>query len=183
MNLVSRSWDSEVCPQSQKKRSSSAFTLSSLILSSNTMDRTQTGHVLGNPPPRDAPVVSDRQMSPVVFLLLRLLTHLAMVLGATQSPQVEHCTAQSCTSFYGSFFYSESFCLKSPTQFLGRLWRVLLVLLWLTLFHSRVLWFCPLKHKTTSYVCMLRGFCCALTDIRSRNYLGSVEDLSTEVLG
>ena len=104
VNLVSRSWDSEVCPQSQKKRSSSAFTLSSLILSSNTMDRTQTGHVLGNPPPRGAPVVSDRQMSPVVFLLLRLLTHLAMLLGATQSPQVEHCTAQSCTSFYGSFF-------------------------------------------------------------------------------
>ncbi|XP_010854827.1 PREDICTED: E3 ubiquitin-protein ligase RNF213 [Bison bison bison] len=53
----------------------------------DTMDRTQTGHVLGNPPPRGAPVVSDRQMSPVVFLLIRLLTHLAMLLGATQSPQ------------------------------------------------------------------------------------------------
>uniref|UniRef100_A0A4W2FDE0 E3 ubiquitin-protein ligase RNF213-like n=1 Tax=Bos indicus x Bos taurus TaxID=30522 RepID=A0A4W2FDE0_BOBOX len=53
----------------------------------DTTDRTQTGHVLGNPPPRGAPVVSDRQMSPVVFLLIRLLTHLAMLLGATQSPQ------------------------------------------------------------------------------------------------
>ncbi|XP_060251783.1 E3 ubiquitin-protein ligase RNF213 isoform X5 [Ovis aries] len=53
----------------------------------DTTDRTQTGHVLGNPPPRGVPVVSDRQMSPVVFLLIRLLTHLAMLLGATQSPQ------------------------------------------------------------------------------------------------
>ncbi|CAN0131544.1 unnamed protein product [Rangifer tarandus platyrhynchus] len=50
-------------------------------------DRTQTGHVLGSPPPRDVAVVSDREMSPVVFLLIRLLTHLAMLLGATQSPQ------------------------------------------------------------------------------------------------
>lgn len=53
----------------------------------DTTDRTQTGHVLGNPPPKGVPVVSDRQMSPVVFLLIRLLTHLAMLLGATQSPQ------------------------------------------------------------------------------------------------
>ncbi|XP_055264372.1 E3 ubiquitin-protein ligase RNF213 isoform X2 [Moschus berezovskii] len=50
-------------------------------------DRTQTGHVLGNPPPRGVAVVSDRQMSPVAFLLIRLLTHLAMFLGASQSPQ------------------------------------------------------------------------------------------------
>ena len=36
--------------------------LSSLILSSNIMDRTQTGHVLGNPPPIGAPVVSAREV-------------------------------------------------------------------------------------------------------------------------
>uniref|UniRef100_A0A8C6FXF9 E3 ubiquitin-protein ligase RNF213 n=1 Tax=Moschus moschiferus TaxID=68415 RepID=A0A8C6FXF9_MOSMO len=53
----------------------------------DTTDRTQTGHVLGNPPPRGVAVVSDRQMSPVAFLLIRLLTHLAMFLGASQSPQ------------------------------------------------------------------------------------------------
>ncbi|KAF4008099.1 hypothetical protein G4228_019714 [Cervus hanglu yarkandensis] len=53
----------------------------------DTTDRTQTGHVLGSPPPRGVAVVSDREMSPVVFLLIRLLTHLAMLLGATQSPQ------------------------------------------------------------------------------------------------
>lgn len=51
------------------------------------MDRTQTGHVLGSPPPRDQAVVSDRELSPAAFLLARLLTHLAMLLGAAHSPQ------------------------------------------------------------------------------------------------
>lgn len=37
---------------------------------------------------RDKAVVSDRELSPVVFLLVRLLTHLALLLGAAQSPQV-----------------------------------------------------------------------------------------------
>nr|KAF6454439.1 hypothetical protein HJG63_000153 [Rousettus aegyptiacus] len=50
-------------------------------------DRTQTGHVLGSPPPRGAVVVSDRDLPPAVFLLIRLLTHLALLLGAAQSPQ------------------------------------------------------------------------------------------------
>ncbi|KAM4802762.1 E3 ubiquitin-protein ligase RNF213-like [Urocitellus parryii] len=50
-------------------------------------DRTKTGHVLGHPQPRDVIVVSDRELSPVVFILIRLLTHLAMLLGATQNPQ------------------------------------------------------------------------------------------------
>ncbi|XP_047401153.1 E3 ubiquitin-protein ligase RNF213 isoform X1 [Sciurus carolinensis] len=50
-------------------------------------DRTRTGHVLGNPQHRDVVVVSDRELSPVVFIILRLLTHLAMLLGATQSSE------------------------------------------------------------------------------------------------
>lgn len=70
------------------------FTLSSLVLSRNSIDRTQTGHVLGNPPPRGEAVVSDRELSPVAFLLIRLLTHLALLLGAAQSPQVEHGAAK-----------------------------------------------------------------------------------------
>lgn len=60
-----------------------------LSLSRSNADRTQTGHVLGQPPPRDETVVSDRELSPVVFLLIRLLTHLAMLLGAAQDPQVQ----------------------------------------------------------------------------------------------
>ncbi|XP_075760215.1 E3 ubiquitin-protein ligase RNF213 isoform X4 [Pelodiscus sinensis] len=50
-------------------------------------DRTQTGHVLGDPRNREAMVVSEREMSPVVFIVIRLLTHLAMLLGATNEPQ------------------------------------------------------------------------------------------------
>uniref|UniRef100_A0A452ISC9 RING-type E3 ubiquitin transferase n=1 Tax=Gopherus agassizii TaxID=38772 RepID=A0A452ISC9_9SAUR len=54
----------------------------------NFTDRTQTGHVLGDPRNREAMVASEREMSPVVFIVIRLLTHLAMLLGATEDPQV-----------------------------------------------------------------------------------------------
>ncbi|XP_062447391.1 E3 ubiquitin-protein ligase RNF213 isoform X2 [Rhea pennata] len=50
-------------------------------------DRTQTGHILGEAQHRKIMGVSDRAMSPVVFLLIRLLTHLTMLLGATKDPQ------------------------------------------------------------------------------------------------
>ncbi|KAL6038050.1 hypothetical protein STEG23_019391 [Scotinomys teguina] len=50
-------------------------------------DRTQTGHVLGGPQPSGAAVATDRGLSPMVFILTRLLTHLAMLVGATQNPQ------------------------------------------------------------------------------------------------
>ncbi|KAM6344814.1 E3 ubiquitin-protein ligase RNF213 isoform 2-T4 [Alca torda] len=50
-------------------------------------DRTQTGHILGDAKHRKTAGVSDRAMSPVVFVLIRLLTHLAMLLGATKDPQ------------------------------------------------------------------------------------------------
>ncbi|KAM4802731.1 LOW QUALITY PROTEIN: E3 ubiquitin-protein ligase RNF213-like [Urocitellus parryii] len=53
----------------------------------DSTDRTKTGHVLGHPQPRDVVVVSDRELSPVIFILMRLLTHLAMLLGATQNPE------------------------------------------------------------------------------------------------
>ncbi|NXU52564.1 RN213 ligase, partial [Turnix velox] len=53
----------------------------------NQGDRTQTGHILGDPSHRGAAAVSDRSLSPVVFMLLRLLTHLAMLLGAAKAPQ------------------------------------------------------------------------------------------------
>ncbi|NXK24287.1 RN213 ligase, partial [Arenaria interpres] len=49
-------------------------------------DRTQTGHILGDVKHRKTGV-SDRDMSPVVFMLMRLLTHLAMLLGATKDPE------------------------------------------------------------------------------------------------
>ncbi|NWT15212.1 RN213 ligase, partial [Vireo altiloquus] len=50
-------------------------------------DRTQTGHILGDVKNRRTLGVCDRDMSPVVFVLLRLLTHLSMLLGASTAPQ------------------------------------------------------------------------------------------------
>ncbi|NWV75052.1 RN213 ligase, partial [Dasyornis broadbenti] len=55
--------------------------------SRNHGDRTQTGHILGEVQHRRTLGVSDRGMAPVVFVLLRLLTHLSMLLGATRAPQ------------------------------------------------------------------------------------------------
>ncbi|KAG8507497.1 LOW QUALITY PROTEIN: E3 ubiquitin-protein ligase RNF213 [Galemys pyrenaicus] len=54
----------------------------------DNVDRTQTGHVLGPPPERGTAVACDRGRSPLAMLLLRLLTHLAMLLGAAHSPKV-----------------------------------------------------------------------------------------------
>uniref|UniRef100_A0A8C3ET01 RING-type E3 ubiquitin transferase n=1 Tax=Corvus moneduloides TaxID=1196302 RepID=A0A8C3ET01_CORMO len=56
-------------------------------LSRNHGDRTQTGHILGDVQHRRAPGVSDRGVSPGVFVLLRLLMHLSMLLGASRAPQ------------------------------------------------------------------------------------------------
>ncbi|NXE28755.1 RN213 ligase, partial [Ardeotis kori] len=50
-------------------------------------DRTQTGHILGDAQHRKTMGVSDRAMSPAVFVLIRLLTHLAMLLGAIKDLQ------------------------------------------------------------------------------------------------
>ncbi|NWW84175.1 RN213 ligase, partial [Rhynochetos jubatus] len=53
----------------------------------NTGDRTQTGHILGDAQHRRTTAVSDRAVTPVVFILIRLLTHLTMLLGAAEHPQ------------------------------------------------------------------------------------------------
>uniref|UniRef100_A0A8C2UJJ3 RING-type E3 ubiquitin transferase n=1 Tax=Coturnix japonica TaxID=93934 RepID=A0A8C2UJJ3_COTJA len=58
-----------------------------MLSNRNSGDRTQTGHVLGDAQHRREQGVSDRSMSPAVFMLIRLLTHLAMLLGATKDPQ------------------------------------------------------------------------------------------------
>ncbi|XP_078510203.1 E3 ubiquitin-protein ligase RNF213 isoform X2 [Lissotriton helveticus] len=50
-------------------------------------DRTQTGHILGDPRNREGVLAPDREITPVAFILLRLLTHLAMTLGAMKDPE------------------------------------------------------------------------------------------------
>ncbi|GLD49345.1 E3 ubiquitin-protein ligase rnf213-alpha-like protein, partial [Lates japonicus] len=51
-------------------------------------DRTQTGHILGEPGRRDNPDMLDTKgMSPFPFTAVRMLTHMAMLLGACSNPQ------------------------------------------------------------------------------------------------
>ncbi|KAM9843458.1 E3 ubiquitin-protein ligase rnf213-alpha-like [Aulostomus maculatus] len=51
-------------------------------------DRTQSGHVLGDPSRRDNPDMLDtKSFSPVPFTVMRMLTHMAMLLGAWSHPQ------------------------------------------------------------------------------------------------
>ncbi|XP_036840034.1 E3 ubiquitin-protein ligase rnf213-alpha-like isoform X4 [Oncorhynchus mykiss] len=51
-------------------------------------DLTRTGHILGEPQRRDNPDSQDtKNMSLTPFTLVRLLTHLAMLLGASEHPQ------------------------------------------------------------------------------------------------
>ncbi|XP_013922835.1 PREDICTED: E3 ubiquitin-protein ligase RNF213 [Thamnophis sirtalis] len=54
---------------------------------SNSEDKTQTGHILGDPRKRDPVITSERELSPAVLILIRLLTHLALLLGASNDAQ------------------------------------------------------------------------------------------------
>lgn len=68
------------------------------VLSFNRGDRTQTGHILGNPNRRDnADMLDTKGISPVAFTTMRMLTHMAMLLGAGRHPQV-FLSGQSCMS-------------------------------------------------------------------------------------
>ncbi|XP_029014016.1 E3 ubiquitin-protein ligase rnf213-alpha isoform X2 [Betta splendens] len=52
-------------------------------------DRTQTGHILGEPSRRNNPDMQDtKSLSPVPFTIVRMLTHMAMLLGACSHPQM-----------------------------------------------------------------------------------------------
>ncbi|KAG5853532.1 hypothetical protein ANANG_G00026970 [Anguilla anguilla] len=54
----------------------------------NRRDRTQPGHILGDPSRRgDGDALDTRNLPPVAFAVLRLLTHLALLLGAAADPQ------------------------------------------------------------------------------------------------
>ena len=55
----------------------------------NRGDRTQTGHILGDPGRRDNPDMLDtKSISPVPFTVIRMFTHMAMLLGASSHTQV-----------------------------------------------------------------------------------------------
>lgn len=51
-------------------------------------DRTQTGHVLGLPDRQGTAIAPDRDLPTPAFILLRLVTHLSMLLGSEEDTQV-----------------------------------------------------------------------------------------------
>ncbi|MCJ8738386.1 hypothetical protein PDJAM_G00035330 [Pangasius djambal] len=54
-------------------------------------DRTQTGHILGDPQRRDNPDALDtKSLSLTPFTLVRMMTHLAMLLGASEQHQSQY---------------------------------------------------------------------------------------------
>ncbi|XP_029913013.1 E3 ubiquitin-protein ligase rnf213-alpha-like [Myripristis murdjan] len=51
-------------------------------------DRTQSGHILGDPSRRDNPDMLDtKNISPVAFNIVRMLTHMAMLIGVSSNAQ------------------------------------------------------------------------------------------------
>ncbi|XP_063149004.1 E3 ubiquitin-protein ligase RNF213 [Candoia aspera] len=53
----------------------------------NIQDRTHRGHILGDPGKRSPVITSERELPPAVLILIRLLTHLALLLGASYDAQ------------------------------------------------------------------------------------------------
>lgn len=63
--------------------------MSVFVLPSNRGDRTQTGHILGDPNRRDnADMLDTKGISPVAFTTMRMFTHMAMLRGAERHLQV-----------------------------------------------------------------------------------------------
>ena len=52
------------------------------------MDRTQTGHCLGIAAQGPMQALSERELSPVSFAILRCLLHASMLLGVESNSQV-----------------------------------------------------------------------------------------------
>ena len=51
-------------------------------------DRTMTGHLLGHPSARPKSTAPERNLSPVVVGIIRVLMHCAMIEGACRQPKV-----------------------------------------------------------------------------------------------
>jgi hypothetical protein len=61
------------------------------------VDFSQPGHILGSPDGRVAQAVSERTLSPASNAVLRLVTHMAMFIGANDHIDVK---SKSCSNGY-----------------------------------------------------------------------------------
>ncbi|XP_057716646.1 E3 ubiquitin-protein ligase rnf213-alpha-like isoform X2 [Corythoichthys intestinalis] len=81
-------------------------------------DRTQTGHILGEPDRRDnADMLDTKHLSSVPFTLIRMLTHLAMLIGASGHSQNIASIISPRVSEPGPFLLAH---LKKDKEHLGR---------------------------------------------------------------
>ncbi|XP_021342051.1 E3 ubiquitin-protein ligase rnf213-alpha-like, partial [Mizuhopecten yessoensis] len=64
------------------------YVLSNGNVQDDGTDKTKPGHILGRADQRTDVVVAERKMSRVTCVILRLLTHVAMLLGTNENPQV-----------------------------------------------------------------------------------------------
>ncbi|XP_077411767.1 E3 ubiquitin-protein ligase rnf213-alpha-like isoform X2 [Vanacampus margaritifer] len=81
-------------------------------------DRTQTGHILGDPDRRDnADMLDTKHLSTLPFTLIRMLTHLAMLIGAAGHSQNIASIIKPRVAEPGSFLLAH---LKKDKEHLGR---------------------------------------------------------------
>ena len=95
------------------------------------VDRTSTGHVLGDPLSRPKVCAPERNLSPVVVSVLRLLMHSAMVLGTTRRPQVCWCQIKTNRVWPARVIFTLNIviCAK-PRHFSDNQWRRQTILTW-----------------------------------------------------
>ncbi|TNM97227.1 hypothetical protein fugu_015383 [Takifugu bimaculatus] len=81
-------------------------------------DRTQTGHVLGDPSRRNnADMLDTKSLSPVPFTVIRMLTHMALLLGARSHHQSVSAIIKPVVPDPGAFLHAH---LKKDLQHLIR---------------------------------------------------------------
>lgn len=81
-------------------------------------DRTQTGHILGDPRRRDNPDMLDtKSLPPVPFAIIRMVTHMAMLLGVHPNVQMISTIIKPQVADPGDFLLSH---LKKDQEHLNR---------------------------------------------------------------
>ncbi|XP_068605931.1 E3 ubiquitin-protein ligase rnf213-alpha [Brachionichthys hirsutus] len=85
-------------------------------------DRTQAGHILGDPSRRDNPDMLDtKSISPVPFTVIRMLTHMAMLLGTVNHQQSVSAIIKPPVADPGAFLFAHlQKDLKHLIRFLGK---------------------------------------------------------------
>ncbi|KAJ7339580.1 hypothetical protein OS493_005983 [Desmophyllum pertusum] len=77
----------KVCPECKVNIGGAGYNLSQGNTMAQRADRTMTGHVLGHPNARPRVLAPERNLSPVVVGITRILMHCAMIEGACRQPQ------------------------------------------------------------------------------------------------